>query len=92
MPGPVPGIVGQQNIAGLQGINRVFLQEKADTRGHCIDVARRTGHRLRQHPPPGIEDAGGKVTRFAHGGGKCRSDQNLRLFFHHGQQAVPENL
>ena len=92
MAGAVPGVVGQQHITRRQRVYGKPVQEKSDTGGHRVDVAGRTGHGLRQHASLRIENPGGQVARFPYRGGKGGSNEGLRLFLDHRQQAVPENL
>ena len=56
MTGAVPGIVGEQHIAGLKCVNRKSLKKETHTGGHRVDVARCTGYGLREHSAAIIEN------------------------------------
>ena len=60
--------------------------------GHGVYVARGSGHGLGNHVAIGIIDASAKVARLAGDGAEGRAQQRLRLFFDHGNQAVPHDL
>ena len=64
----------------------------ADAFGHGVDVTGRAGDRLRHHASAQVEDAGGKVTGLAHGGGERGADHGLRLFLDDRDQPVPHDL
>ena len=91
MAGAEPGIVGQVMVARLHPGSREFLQEIADRLGHRIDMAGCAGHRLGDHPPARVENAGGKVAGFAHRLAEGRLDQAARLLLDDGRQAVPQH-
>src|SRR5678815_1754445 len=55
-------------------------------------MARRAGHRLRDHAAVGQEHAGGQVARFARRCTECGAHQCLRLLFDDRDQAVPHHL
>jgi hypothetical protein len=90
--GSHPGIVGDVGVAFLHGLDREVSQEVLHRLRHRIDVARRAGDALRQHPAREIEDAGGDVPAFAHDRREGRSHQDLALLLHHRDQTVPHDL
>jgi hypothetical protein len=92
VPGAVPRIVGQVHVAILHGLHRVFLQEEPDRGGHRVNMARRAGDGLGQHPAREVEHAGREVAGLAHGGGEGGADQRLRLLLDDGDQPVPDHL
>ena len=57
LPRRLPGVVGDQHVAGPQRVERVGAQEVAHGEGHRVDVARRAGHRLGDHVAAAVEDA-----------------------------------
>lgn len=92
MPRPLPRVVGHIGIARKHVLAANLGNEMEDRFGHGVHVPRRAGNGLRQHPARRIEDARRQVARFAHRGRKGRAQQRHRLFFHHGNQAVPHHL
>ena len=88
----VPGVVGDEDVAGRERRNRMPVQEIADTRRHRVDVSRCAGHGLREHAAPGVEHARGQVARLAHRRRECRTDQCLCLLLDDRQQAIPQDL
>ena len=90
--GPHPRIVGDVGVARLHCLKREMSDEMLHRLGHGIDVARRSGHRLRQHPSLRIEYAGREIAAFAHDRAESRAQQNLRLLLDHGNQPVPHDL
>ena len=92
VPGPEPGIVGDQMVAVLQRLGRELTQEMTDAFHHRIDVARRARHRLRQHPPLKVENSGRQIARFAHRRAEGGADHGLRLLFDDRDQPVPHHL
>ena len=87
-----PRVVGDVDIALAHDLVGVAGEEVLHRDGHGVDVARRAGHRLGEHPALGVEDAGGEVARLAHGGAEGGAQQRLRLLLHHRDQAVPHDL
>ena len=69
-----------------------FGEEEADRFHHGIDVARGAGDGLGHHAAFEVEDAGGEVSGFAHGGGEGGADHHLGLLLDHGDEAVPHDL
>ncbi|MDT4847989.1 hypothetical protein FQZ97_820670 [compost metagenome] len=58
VPGALPGVVGDEDIAFAHVAQRVFAEKVLDGFGHGVDVSRRAGDGLRQHATPGVEHAG----------------------------------
>ena len=92
MAGAEPGIVGDEVVALAHRLHRKFREEMSDALHHGIDVARRAGDGLREHPAVEVEDAGGEIARLANGGGEGGADHRLRLLLDDGDQAVPHDL
>ena len=90
--GPLPRIVGDENIAFAHRVDGEFLKEKPDTGGHRVDMTRGAGDRLGEHPPSGVENPGGQVASLAGGSAERGADQGLGLFLDHRDQAVPLDL
>ena len=55
-------------------------------------MARRAGHRLGEHLPVEVEDAGGDVPRLPRAGREGSADQGAGLFLDDREQAVPQDL
>ena len=64
MPGCQPGVIGHIDVARSHLLYREAGAERLDGFGHGVDVPRRAGHGLRQHPPLKVEDPGRDVARF----------------------------
>ena len=92
MAGAHPGIVGDVGVARLHRLDREMRDEVLDRLRHRIDVARRAGHRLRQHAALEVEHAGREVAAFAHDRAEGGAQQHLRLLLDHGDQPVPHDL
>ena len=90
--GGLPGVVGDQDVAGGQRLLGVDVQEVADAAGHGVDVPRGPRHRLGDEVAPGVEGAGGDVPRLGHGGGEGAADQGGGLLVDHRQEPAPEHL
>ena len=88
----LPGIVGEQHVAGSEGCGRIHIEEVSDPGGHCVDVPRSSGQRLGDHVPARIEDAAGEVLRLAHNRAEGGPHQRELLFVTNREQAAPENL
>ena len=92
MAGAHPRIVGDVGIARLHGLEREVADEMLHRLRHRVDVARRAGHRLRQHAALAVEHAGREVAALAHDRRERRAHQHLRLLLDHRDQAVPHDL
>ena len=92
VPRGEPRVVGDEHVARLHGVHRVPGDEVPDALGHGVDVTRRAGNGLRQHPAAAVEHAGGEVARLPDAGGKGRAHQGLRLLLDHGYEAVPHDV
>ncbi len=92
MAGALPRIVGDVDIAFLHLGDREHVEEMPDRTRHGVDVTRRAGDRLRQHPALQVEHAGGDVAGLARRGAEGGAHQGLCLLLHHGQQTVPHDL
>ena len=92
MPGALPGIVGDVDVAFEDIVRTDTPDEVRDGVGHGVDVAGRAGDRLGQHAALRVISAGGEVAGLADGGGKRRADKRLRLFLDDGDQPVPHDL
>jgi len=66
MAGAFPGIVGDVDVALVHEVVADLANEMADGFRHCVDMARRPGNRLRQHPALDVIDTGGQISRLAH--------------------------
>ena len=87
-----PGVVGDVDVAFVHLRDREMADEMLHGLGHGVDMARRPGHRLGQHPALEVEHTGREVAAFAHNRAEGRSQQRLRLLFDDGNQAVPHHL
>ena len=76
----------------VHGVDGEVAQEVVDRLRHGVDVARRAGHGLREHPAAGIEHPGGEIARLAHDGRERGAHQRLRLLLDDRDQAVPHDL
>ena len=92
MAGAHPRIVGDVGIARLHRVEREVADEVLHRLRHRVDVARRAGHRLRQHAALPVEHAGREVAALAHDRRERRAHQHLRLLLDHRDQAVPHDL
>ncbi len=92
MPGAVPRVVRHEHVAGLERVDRMLVEEEADTRRHRVDMAGRAGHGLGEHASSCVEHARGKIARFANRRRERRAHQRLCLFLDDGEQAVPHDL
>ena len=90
--GAEPGVVGDVVVAGLHACRPGTSPGSGRRFHHRVDVARRAGDGLGQHAALQVEDAGGKVARFAHRGAEGGADHGLRLLLDHRDQAVPLDL
>jgi hypothetical protein len=90
--GAEPRVVGDEDVAGPHGRDRVAVQEVAHGGGHRVDVARRACHRLGEHAPARIVHARREVARLPGDGPERGVEQRLRLLLDHGDQPVPHHL
>ena len=92
MASAAPGVVGDEDIAGLHAVQRVALEEMSDGGGHGVDMARGTGHGLRDHAPALVVNTCRQVARLPRNGAKGGAQQDLGAFLDHGNQTVPQDL
>ena len=92
MARPLPGVVGDVDVALEDVFAPDAADEMADGFGHGVDVAGGARHRLREHAAADIVDAGGEIAGLAHAGRKGCAHERLRLFLDHGDQPVPHHL
>ena len=92
MPGPLPRIVGREDVARAHRRGGELREEVADRARHGVHVAGRPGDGLREHVARGVEDPGRDVARFARRGGEPDADQRLRLLLDDREQPVPHQL
>ena len=85
-------IVGDQDVALLQGVERVLLQDVDDRHGQAVDVPRRSGDRLGDHAPAAVEHGVREVAGFAHDRAERRALQRAGLLVHRGDEALPADL
>jgi hypothetical protein len=90
--GALPRIVGDVDVAVFHRRRREMGDEVLHRFRHRVHVAGRAGHRLGEHAPVEIEDAGGEVARLAHDRREGRAHQRLRLLLDDRDQAVPHDL
>ena len=74
-PVPIQGSLVMKTSPGAIVVEREFPQHVADGFRHRVDVARRAGHRLRQHVAGAVVDAGGQVARLARRGAEAGAHQ-----------------
>ena len=87
-----PGVVGDVMVALAHRGEREGVEEMPDGGGHRVDMARRAGHRLRQHVAVAVEHAGRQIARFAHRGRERGAHQRLRLLLDDRDQPRPHDL
>ena len=92
MAGAFPRIVGQEHVAFLHRPDGEAFEEVPDRARHRIDMPRRAGDRLGEHPPLGVEHPRRQIARLAGRGGESGPDERLGLFLDHRDQAVPHQL
>ena len=92
MPGAEPRVVGGIDIARAHAGDRKALEEMRHRHRHGVDMARRAGDRLREHPPAHVVDAGREIARLARDRAEGRLQEHLRLLFDERDQAVPDDL
>ncbi len=92
MAGGEPGVVGDEVIPLAHRLGGIGAEEVADAFRHRVDMPRRAGHRLGDHPSVGGEDPRREIARLAHRGAEGGADHRLRLFLDHGDEPVPHHL
>ncbi len=92
LSGGLPGIVGDQHVAGRELLRRKRREKMFHRRRHGVDMARRAADRLRDHAPFGVEHAAGKILAFAHDGAERGADQRVLLLVGHRQESGSRSL
>ena len=92
MPGRQPGIVGHQHVALDEAVRREGLDEMGARGGQRVDVPRRSGDGLGDHPALAVEQRAGEVARLAHHRAEGDALQRAGLFGHRADQVRPEDF
>ena len=92
LPGRLVRVVGDQHVALDERVGRVLVEHRRRRPGERVDVARRAGDGLGDHPAAPVEHRVGEVARLAHDRRERRPLQRLRLLVDRGDQALPQHL
>ena len=92
VPGGLPGIVGDEHVAGGERLHRVLGDHVLHREGHRVDVSGRAGDRLRHHEAAPVEDARGEVARLAHDRRERRPHERGGLLVDDADQALPADV
>lgn len=88
----VPGIIGDQDVAGRQRGGREVRRQPLHRARKRADERRYRVLRLRQKLAARVGDHAGVVVRLAHDGGERGPDQCHRRLVHGRHQALPQDL
>ncbi len=92
MPGRLPGIVGDEDVTGLEGFERVGTQKVSHGERHGVDVARGSRHRLGDHVAAPVEDTGREVPGLPDNRGEGRTLQGGGLLVDDADETAPADL
>lgn len=91
VPGAVPRIVGDKNVARIQIAGKEFGEVAAGI-GQTVDVTRRSRFGLGDHPAALIEERVGEIAGIANDGAECRSLHGLRLLDDDAPKIRPQDF
>ena len=91
-PVPVPDVVGDEDVAGLERLERKLLEEMPDRARHGADERRHAVGRLRDRLPLRVGQHAREVVRLAHDGRERRALQRRRGLVGDRDEPRPDHL